>query len=69
MNHKEQHKRSIVKAVTFRIVVMVSDFVIIMAITRRYDIALGIIAASNMASTFLYYFHERAWNQVKWGRE
>lgn len=55
---REHPKRSIVKAVTFRIAVMTSDF-IITAITHRYEIALGVIAASNLASTVLYYLHER----------
>ena len=48
---------------------MVSDFVIITAITHRYDVAFGIIIALNIASTALYYFHERSWNKVAWGRQ
>ncbi|MFA5830464.1 MAG: DUF2061 domain-containing protein [Candidatus Paceibacterota bacterium] len=69
MNYQEQHKRSIAKAITFRCLVMVSDFVIITAITHRYDVAFGIIIALNIASTALYYFHERSWNKVAWGRQ
>ena len=67
--NQEQHKRSITKAVTFRVMVMTSDFIIITAITRRYDVALGIIIFSNISSTILYYLHERAWNKVEWGRQ
>ena len=65
---QEQHKRSITKAITFRILVIASDFIIITAITHRYDVAIGIIIASNIASTFFYYLHERVWNKVNWGR-
>lgn len=66
--HHEQHKRSIVKAITYRAIIMVSDFFIIFVITRRYDIAFGVIVASNVASTLFYYLHERVWNKIAWGR-
>lgn len=64
----EHVKRSLTKALTFRIVVLVSDFVIVSAITHRYDIAIEVILASNFASTFLYYAHERVWNRIGWGK-
>ena len=69
MSFKEHNKRSIVKAITFRATVMVSDFIIITAITHNYSVAVGVILFSNIASTLLYYFHERWWNKVRWGRE
>lgn len=69
MSFKEHNKRSIAKAVTFRAIVMISDFIIITAITHDYAIAVGVIIFSNIASTLLYYFHERWWNTVRWGRE
>ena len=65
----EHHKRSIVKSVTFRILVMTADFVVINFITHRPYVALGIVLASNVSSTILYYLHERFWNKVEWGRE
>ncbi len=69
MSHQEQHKRSIVKAITFRLVIVVADFVIIVAITHRYDIAFWVIVASNISSTVFYYLHERVWNKINWGRK
>ena len=68
-SHKEDHKRSIVKAITFRILIMASDFIIIMAITKRSDVAFWVIIASNISSTIFYYFHERTWNKIDWGRK
>lgn len=62
-------QRSIVKAITFRSVILCSDAVIILAITHRYDFALGVIVFSNLASTFLYFIHERIWHGIKWGKE
>jgi uncharacterized membrane protein len=69
MAFKENAKRSLIKSITFRVLVIISDFIIIMLITRRYDVALAVIIFSNLASATLYYFHERAWNRVKWGKQ
>lgn len=68
MAFNEHAKRSLVKSVSFRVLVMISDFIIITAITRRYEVALVVIIASNLSSTVLYYLHERAWNKINWGK-
>jgi adenylylsulfate kinase len=65
---KEATKRSIIKAITFRVLILLSDSIIIFAITHRYDITVGVIFFSNFASTILYYFHERIWNNIHWGK-
>ncbi len=68
MSNHEHHKRSIVKAISFRLLIIIANFIIIMAITRRYDIALGVIVISSISSTVFYYIHERIWNKINWGR-
>jgi len=68
MESKEHHRRSVVKSITFRVVVLLVDYVVIFAITRRHDIAIGVLVATNLASTILYYLHERVWARVSWGR-
>jgi uncharacterized membrane protein len=60
-------KRSMVKATTFRIVVVIADTLIVLALTHRYDLALGFVILTNVASTLLYYFHERVWAHIHWG--
>ncbi|MBI5817243.1 MAG: DUF2061 domain-containing protein [Candidatus Yonathbacteria bacterium] len=30
--------------------------------------ALAVIVFSNLASTIIYFFHERAWNKIHWGK-
>lgn len=64
----ESKKRSFAKAVTYRLLIMCSDAIIIFAITRRYDVTIGVIVLSNVASTILYFLHERVWNRAKWGK-
>jgi uncharacterized membrane protein len=50
-------------------VVLLSDAVVIYLFTRRYDLTIGLIVATNLASTILYFMHERVWDQVQWGRK
>lgn len=64
----EHGTRSLVKSISFRALVIVSDFIVVYLLTRRYDFAVGIIVVTNLASTLLYYFHERLWNASHWGR-
>lgn len=64
----EHFKRSLVKAVTFRAVILVSDSLIIYAITKRLDVTIGVMLLSNLASTLLYFLHERVWNNIVWGK-
>jgi uncharacterized membrane protein len=64
----EHNKRSLVKALTFRSVILISDSIIIYLITHRLDITLSVIVFSNIASTVLYFVHERFWNRIQWGK-
>lgn len=63
-----QAKRSIVKAITFRTLILCSDAIVIFLITHRWDTTLGLVVATNLASTALYFIHERVWNRIQWGR-
>ena len=69
MAFQESRYRSIVKAVTFRALVVASDMVIVYAITRSYEIAFGVIVFSNISATGIYVVHERSWNRVHWGKK
>jgi len=54
---------------TFRVVAVTTDIFVVYFFTRNVSLSLGIALASNLASTLLYYVHERAWNRVEWGKE
>lgn len=68
MNFHENHRRSLVKAVTFRAFVLTSDAVVIFMITHRFDTTFTLVIFSNTLSTIIYFFHERLWNHIEWGR-
>ena len=69
MAFRESRYRSVVKAITFRALVVASDIVIVYGITRSYEIALGVIVFSNISATGIYVVHERSWNRVRWGKK
>jgi uncharacterized membrane protein len=57
----------VVKAVTYRVVIMILDFVTIYLFTKTIKVALGFMIASNLYTTFAYFAHERLWTRIKWG--
>ena len=65
----ETHTRSIVKAVTYRLVIIVSIFTISYLTTHRLNDALSITGITTITGTILYYLHERIWDRIGWGRK
>jgi len=61
--------RSALKAMTWRIIGTADTFVISWAITKEPITAGAIASFEVFTKTILYYFHERGWNKVKWGRK
>lgn len=70
-NHKfnEHRTRSLVKSFTYRFSVVVLDFTFIYLLTERLDFATGFVIISNVYSTIAYYFHERIWDRIRWGKK
>jgi len=63
----ESVRRSLVKAVTYRILIMSLDFITVYLFTGAIQIAIGFMIASNIYTTVSYILHERLWARVKWG--
>jgi uncharacterized membrane protein len=64
----EAHTRSLLKAVSWRILGSMDTFVISFFITGKLTFALSIASVETFTKIALYYFHERAWALVPWGR-
>ena len=60
-------KRSIVKALTYRVFIVCLDFSAIYIFTRKVEVAVGFMIVSNIYTTLGYFLHERAWARIKWG--
>lgn len=72
--HPETHhaeetlRRSLVKTISYRLVILILDFVSIYLLTGKIKIALGFMVVSNVYTTLAYFFHERIWDKIKWGK-
>ncbi len=64
----EAHSRSIVKAVSWRILGSIDTFVISYLVTGKLVFAASIASVESVTKIILYYVHERAWAIVPWGR-
>ncbi len=60
-------RRSVVKAVTYRIMIMRLDFATIFLLTDAVKAALGFMIISNIYTTAAYLIHERMWTKINWG--
>lgn len=69
MEFQTKTERSVVKAATFRVVVILADLIVVYLLTHRVDTTLSVTIFTNVASTILYFTHERVWNKIKWGRK
>ena len=59
---------SLFKAISWRIAASVDTFLISFILTGRLDWATSIAIFEIITKSIIYYFHERVWNRVKWGR-
>lgn len=67
-NQQETRSRSLTKTVTWRLTGSGSTFLISWAITGNAAIAGTILGIHFITNTVLYYFHERIWNKIRWGK-
>jgi adenylylsulfate kinase len=60
-------KRSLVKALTYRVAIVCLDFLAIYIFTHKVEVALGFMVVSNVYTTIGYFVHERIWAHIAWG--
>ena len=60
--------RSLAKAVSWRITGSIDTFIISWIITGQALIASGIAFTELLTKIVLYWFHERVWNRITWGK-
>mgnify|MGYP003670403278 CR=1 FL=1 len=60
--------RSIAKAVSWRVVGTLDTLIVSYFFTGKVALAASIASVDFVTKMFLYFFHERAWNKVLWGR-
>ena len=64
----ETKRRSVVKAITWRTLGTLDTIVISYVLTGKIGTAVSIGGIEIFTKMFLYFFHERLWNMIKWGK-
>ncbi|HEX5379792.1 MAG TPA: DUF2061 domain-containing protein [Phenylobacterium sp.] len=64
----EAHSRSFVKAVSWRVLGSIDTFIISYFVTGQLVFAASIASVETVTKVVLFYFHERVWTVVPWGR-
>ena len=67
-SHKDTLRRSITKTISYRVIILILDFVSIYLFTGKLKVALGFMIVSNIYTTLGYFLHERIWDRIKWGK-
>ena len=62
------HLRSLIKAVSYRLVGSLDTFILSMIVTGNAKYAVSIASVDAISKIALYYVHERIWRRVAWGR-
>lgn len=65
---KESRKRSLVKALIYRVICTILSFVVPYLLTGdwAFSVSFGLIYSAILI--IVYYLYERVWNRIGWGR-
>lgn len=75
--NKDSPSRSLLKAISWRIIASGVTFIVVFVIFRNYSkqnldellkTVTFITAVDMVAKLIFYYFHERFWTNIKWGK-
>ncbi|PKH52402.1 hypothetical protein CXF68_17610 [Tenacibaculum sp. Bg11-29] len=66
--NSENPWRSFVKSVSWRVIGTIDTVLISWLITGELALAFSIGSIELITKMVLYFFHERIWNKIKWGK-
>lgn len=78
MESKDSPSRSITKAMSWRVIATLTTFLITFIIFKRYtdrsiaevfETASFVAGIEIVAKILFYYFHERIWQNIRWGKD
>jgi uncharacterized membrane protein len=64
----EKPKRSVAKSVSWRIIGTLDTILISWVVTGTLSLAFSIGMVELVTKMVLYFFHERIWNSINWGK-
>src|SRR4026209_2122829 len=66
---RETHARSVMKAVSWRVMGTLATTLIVLIFTRQMTVALTVGVLEFISKIAIYWVHERVWDQLKFGKE
>ena len=64
----ERVKRSLAKTISWRIIGTLDTLILSWIIIGEASTAAAIASVEFVSKMILYFFHERAWSKIKWGK-
>jgi uncharacterized membrane protein len=65
---RDSHQRSIVKTLSWRLLATIITMSVALVITGKIRLAAEIGVIDTLVKIGSYYFHERIWNRLTWGK-
>ena len=66
---KVKKSRSLIKSLTWRVIALITTFVTLYVLSKDINMATMATVITNAVNFVCYYYHERIWNAVNWGKE
>ncbi len=64
----ETHSRTVLKAISWRVIATLTTMTIVYLFTREIKDAFGVGFFDIIAKMSFYYLHERTWGRIAWGK-
>ena len=68
VKHSEKPLRSVLKALSWRVVGTLDTLLVSYILLGEIGLATSIASIDFITKLVLYFFHERIWNTIKWGK-
>lgn len=65
---QEMNRRSLVKAITWRLVATATTIILVFIFTGEFVLALEVGGLEFVLKFIFFFVHERAWNLTEWGK-
>ena len=66
---RETHSRSVIKAISWRVLGTIATSALVFIFTRRWALSLAVGAFEFVSKIGLFWVHERVWDRLHFGRE
>ena len=66
--YRESHTRSVVKAVSYRVLATITTTGVVFAVTRQLTVSLAVGGLEFVSKLGLYWLNERLWNRLRFGK-